>query len=128
MNNDLIHQPEVNKAFEDYNKLERRRLFKIICWVAIIAMPAGISLDMQVYPKQVHYFLELRLMCSVLVGLLFGLFYSRWGLRHDRLLFLILPMLPLGAITWMIYATEGAVSPYYAGLNVVLVAFCLLVP
>jgi signal transduction histidine kinase len=128
MSNDLIHQPEVKKAFEDYNKLERRRLFKIICWVAIVAMPAGISLDMQVYPKQVHYFLELRLLCSALVGLLFGLFYSRWGLRHDRLLFLILPMMPLGAITWMIYATEGAVSPYYAGLNVVLVAFCLLVP
>src|SRR5258708_18090634 len=124
----LLDQPEVRKAFEEYNQLERKRLFKIICWVAIFAMPGGISLDMQVYPQYVPYFLKLRLLSSVFVAVLFALFYSRWGSKYDRPLFLLLPMVPFGVITWMIYSTEVSVSPYYAGLNVVLVAFCLLVP
>ena len=28
----------------------------------------------------------------------------------------------------MIYATEGVISPYYAGMNLVLVGVCLLIP
>jgi signal transduction histidine kinase len=124
----LVDQPELKRDFEEYNKLGRKRLFKIICWVAIFAMPAGFALDKQVYPEFVPYFLKLRLLSSVFVAVLFFLFYSRWGSKYDRLFFLILPMIPLGFITWMIYSTEGAHSPYYAGLNVVLVAFCLIVP
>src|SRR5581483_73209 len=128
MKQDLMGQPEVKKAFEEYNSQERKRLFRIICWVAIFAMPAGISLDMQVYPHQALHFFGLRLASSLIVLILLLLFYSPWGSRHDRLLFLILPMIPLSFITWMIFFTEGGASPYYAGLNVVLVAFCLLVP
>jgi len=122
------NQPELKIEFEEYNKLGRRRLFKIICWVAIFAMPAGFALDQQVYPKFVPYLLKLRLLSSLFVAALFAFFYSRWGAKYDRICFLLLPMIPLGFITWMIYSTEGALSPYYAGLNVVLVAFCLIVP
>lgn len=128
MSKPLFAQPEIAKAFEDYTRLERRKLFKIICWVAIFAMPAGISLDMQVYPKYVPLFLELRLISSVVVAALFAFFYSPWGRGRDRFLFLILPMIPIVFIAGMIYATDGPLSPYYAGLNVVLVVFCLLVP
>jgi two-component system sensor histidine kinase PhcS len=35
-------------------------------------------------------------------------------------------MAPMLAICWMIYASEGANSPYYAGLNLVMLAGCLL--
>src|SRR5438132_6211193 len=35
-------------------------------------------------------------------------------------------MLPAGFIAWMIYATEGADSPYYAGLNLVLLVLSLV--
>src|SRR5208282_9321 len=38
------------------------------------------------------------------------------------------PMIPQVFISWMIYATEGPFSPYYAGLNLVLLAMCLLLP
>jgi signal transduction histidine kinase len=42
------------------------------------------------------------------------------GHKHYRFQGVLLFMLPASFIAWMIYATEGALSPYYAGLNVVL--------
>ena len=48
------------------------------------------------------------------------------GSRHDRLLGLILPGLPTFFISWMIYLKEGPVSPYYAGLNLVLLGAVII--
>lgn len=128
MTKTLLDQPEVKKLHNEYNKEERKRLFKIVFWFAFFGMPAGISLDMQVYPAYVPYFLKLRLFSSFLVTLLLWIYYRPWAARFDRALFILLLMVPQGIITWMIYSTEGPISPYYAGLNVVLVAFCLLLP
>jgi signal transduction histidine kinase len=128
MSKTILDQPEVQKAFENYNKQERSRLFKIVSWIAIVAMPAGISLDMQVYPSEVPYFLKLRLFSSLLVAVLLVIYYRPWAARFDRFLFILMLMVPQGIITWMIYSTQGGGSPYYAGLNVVLVAFCLILP
>ncbi len=128
MKEKLLEQPEVQKAYEDYNRAERSRLFKIVCIFAMVGMPAGISLDMNVYPSLVPYFLELRLYSSLLVGIFLILYYRPWAARLDRVFFIAMLMVPQGAIAWMIYASEGAHSPYYAGLNVVLVAFCLVSP
>ncbi|HJT24968.1 MAG TPA: histidine kinase dimerization/phospho-acceptor domain-containing protein, partial [bacterium] len=128
MSKTLLDQPEIKKVYDEYNKAERKRLFKIVFWFAFFGMPAGISLDMQVYPAYVPYFLKLRLFSSLLVTLLLWIYYRPWAARFDRALFILLLMVPQGIITWMIYSTEGPLSPYYAGLNVVLVAFCMLLP
>ena len=61
MSQNLLDQPEVRKAYDDYNKQERARLFKIVYWFAFFGMPAGISLDQQVYPAYVPLFLKFRL-------------------------------------------------------------------
>jgi signal transduction histidine kinase len=128
MNKTLPADPEVKKAFEGYNEQEKIRFYKIGCWIAIVAMPAGIFLDINIYPHYVRSFLVLRLICSFLVLMLLGLFYTAWGKRHYRILCLIFPMLLQGSICWMIYNTEGASSPYYAGLSLFLVALNLLLP
>lgn len=128
MSQDLLQDPQVRKVYDQYNKDERRRLFKIVFWFAFFGMPAGISLDQQVYPAFVPYFLKLRLLSSVLVTLVLAVYYRPWAARFDRALFILLLMVPQGIIAWMVYATEGPFSPYYAGLNLVLVAFCLLLP
>ncbi len=128
MSQNPLDQPEIKKVYDDYNKSERKRLFKIVFWFAFFGMPAGISLDQQVYPAYVPYFLKLRLFSSLLVTLLLWVYYRPWAARFDRALFILLLMVPQGIITWMIYSTEGPLSPYYAGLNVVLVAFCMLLP
>jgi signal transduction histidine kinase len=120
--------PETKAAFKEYDKQQKVRLYKLACWFTAIGMPAGISLDMNIYPQDAVYFLKLRLVSSVLALVLFGLFYTPLGLRYYRLLCFTLPLIPQVFISWMIYYTEGSVSPYYAGLSLILLAFCLLLP
>jgi signal transduction histidine kinase len=128
MSSPLFALPEIKKAFGEYEQEQKIRLYKLACWFTAIGMPAGISLDMNIYPGETAYFLKLRILSSVLVLILFGLFYTAMGFRYYRVLCLILPLVPQGVISWMIYKTEGSVSPYYAGLCLILLAFCLLLP
>ncbi len=85
-------------------------------------MPAGVLLDYFVYPDHVWTFFKLRLACSFLAALIWGLLRTETGQTTNRLLGLIVPMLPVVFIAWMIAMTEGFASPYYAGLNLVLLA------
>jgi two-component system sensor histidine kinase PhcS len=47
--------------------------------------------------------------------------------KIDKLLCLAIALLPSFFICWMIYATDGADSPYYAGLNLILLGIPLVV-
>jgi signal transduction histidine kinase len=120
--------PEIQKAFREDD--QRVRINNSIggCWLAITLMPAGFTLDYFVYPDQLWSFLELRLLCSLLVGGVLALFYTPFGKRHYRVLGQIWYLLPALCIAAMIYLTEGASSPYYAGLNIVLIAVGFMLP
>ena len=129
MSTDLFkNQPGVRVSFEEYDREQKVRLYKLACWFTAFGMPAGISLDMNIYPAETSYFLKLRLVSSALALLLFVMFNTALGLRYYKVLCLILPLVPQGFISWMIYSTEGPFSPYYAGLSLILLAFCLLLP
>ncbi len=128
MNKDLLNQPEMKKLFAEYNSREWVRLFKVACWVCAIAMPSAIFLDMIDYPKYVAYFFELRMVCAALALVLLGVVYTPWGPRHQYILTLFLAIIPQGFVCWMIYITDGAVSPYYQILNLPLLIYCLLFP
>ena len=56
----------------------------------------------------------------MLIGVFWGVVASGVGVRYYRVLGVVLAMLPSFFISWMIYETDGADSPYYAGLNLVL--------
>ncbi len=124
----LKSQLDIKTAFQKYDKEQKLRLYKLACWFTAFGMPGGMSLDMNIYPADVPHFLKLRLLSSVLALILLGFFYTSLGLRYYRILCFILPLIPQGFISWMIYTTEGSVSPYYAGLSLILLAFCLLLP
>jgi two-component system sensor histidine kinase PhcS len=90
------------------------------CWIGMLLMPAGVLLDFFCNrPLLVHFF-ELRLLCSLLIGIFWTIVDSPVGRRHPRVLGVILAMFPSFFITWMICETTGSQSPYYAGLNIVL--------
>jgi signal transduction histidine kinase len=111
---------DLRRAFADYERRVTIQNSKVGCLLGILFMPAGVSLDYFVYRDQTPFFLQLRLLCSLLLGAVWWLFRTPLGLRHYRLLGLIEVSLPVFFIAWMIYATEGAASPYYAGLNLVI--------
>ncbi|MDB6024878.1 MAG: integral rane sensor hybrid histidine kinase [Verrucomicrobiales bacterium] len=96
--------------------------------LAIIMMPAGFVLDYFVYPHKVWSFLQARLFCSLLVGVVLALFFTSFGKKHYRVLGMTWYMLPALFIAWMIYAAKDPLSPYYAGLNLVVLAIGLILP
>jgi signal transduction histidine kinase len=120
MANGTPNSPEIRTAFAEYDRQETIRNFKVACVIGMTLMPAGFVLDSYVYPGQASEFLRLRFLCTLLIGLFLTVLLTPFGRRYYRFHGITLFMLPASFIAWMIYATEGAASPYYAGLNLVL--------
>ncbi|MGH7927712.1 MAG: sensor histidine kinase, partial [Candidatus Binatia bacterium] len=110
------------EAYLARERQERLRSGKVACALVVFLMPAGITLDLFVYPAQWFYFLQLRLLCSALAGALWCVHTRPLGRRYYRFLGIPIAILPAFFIAWMIAVTEGAQSPYYAGLILILLA------
>jgi signal transduction histidine kinase len=78
------------------------------------------------YPHFFAEFLCFRLVCSALLLFIWWLVKTPVGLRFYRVLGLILPALPTICCALMIYRTTGENSPYYAGLNLVLLGAAII--
>ena len=115
-------------AFQDYSRQRMIQLTLVGSWFVMIGMPLGTSLDKNVYPEYVGPFLKIRLASAGFCFLIWAFLHSDLGKKLYRLNAMIVAMLPIAGISWMIYLSEGAVSPYYAGLTMTLVALCLLLP
>jgi len=126
-----LNSPEFNAAFLANEREERLKTGKVGSILVLLLMPAGIVLDAFVYPHHLTLFLGWRLACSVLAGLLCFLHTIPFGQKHYKTLGLLIALLPAAFIAGMIYV-EGdnpnyPVSPYYAGLNLILLAASVVV-
>jgi len=118
---------EVRRAFAVYDRQMTISNFKVACVLGMLLMPAGFILDWYVYhDKAWPYFFILRLASSGLIGAFLAVLLTEFGRKHYRLLGVILFMIPASFIAWMIRETEGASSPYYAGLNLVLLVLAFV--
>jgi signal transduction histidine kinase len=115
-------EPDIRQAFERYEAQARISNTKVGCALVVFLMPAGSLLDYFVYPDKIWQFFGLRLLCSAVAGVIWLLLFTEVGQRSGRLMGLIVPLLPVVFIAGMIAAKEGFASPYYAGLNLVLLA------
>ena len=102
------------------------RHLQVGCWLIVFLMPAGVVLDHFMYPDHFWFFLGLRLGCSMLALIGWVMYRTGLGHGHPQSLGLLLAMLPAFFISWMIYDLGDPVSPYYAGLNLVLVSMALV--
>ncbi len=128
-------QPEISdhaqllNAFRESERDFRVHQAWIGCILVLICMPAGAWLDWFVYPEHVSgFFIFGRLLCDVAVAPLYWILTQPQGRKHIAVIGLIWPLLPAVSISWMIYATNGSASPYYAGLLLVLIVACQLMP
>ena len=124
-----LNPADLGKAFLQYERVVRIRNYRVGCILAFIFMPAGALLDAFVYgadPAKVQHFFSLRCLCSLLLGLIWFLLQSKVGLKFYRFLGLLVALLPLFFICWMIYEEDGSISPYYAGLNLVMLGAAIL--
>jgi len=122
-----LSQPEFRTAFQAHERQERINTGKVASALVVFLMPLGITLDYFVYREERGLFLFLRLLCSALVAFIWFLYTTRLGQKHYKFLGLLIPLLPALFICGMIYETEGPSSPYYAGLNLILLAVSAVV-
>ncbi|MFD0892085.1 response regulator [Luteolibacter ambystomatis] len=94
--------------------------------LAGLFMLAGASLDWVVYPELAWKFLGLRAFSSLLLGVVFFLLSRAAVKRPPAWISQAIPGLPTLAICAMIALTGGGDSPYYAGLNLVLLGLSIL--
>ena len=120
-NNDNLKEPEFWEAFLANEREVRISTGRLACALVFVLMPLGIVLDYFVYPGHMVEFLELRLLCSLLVMGVWSLHSTAIARKHYPVVGLPIVILPAFFITWMVYET-GSASPYYAGLNLILLA------
>ncbi len=116
--------PPVPEA--DYERQIMVRHLRVGCYLVMVLMPVGFILDSAYYYDDRWLFLIFRLTCSLILVPIPGLLRSNFGLRHYQAVGLFVALLPAFFICWMIYEKEGAASPYYAGLNLILLAIAFV--
>jgi len=115
--------PDLDRSFDEYERSIRVRNYKVGCLLAVVFLPAGASLDYFVYEYEVMLrLLPLRFLGAAVDGLLLLWLHLSPDTRFYRALGVGAMFVPVVCIAWMIYMMEGAVSPYYAGLNLVMLA------
>ena len=119
---------EMREAYAEADHSQRVRISRIGCVLALILVPLFWGLDWFVYPDQVWSLLGVRLACNALIAVVLGLLFLPMARRYVRVLGIAWAVVPAAAIAWMIYITEGWMSPYYAGLNLAMIIVCLLMP
>ena len=108
-------------AYETWEREQTIRNTRRGCAMGALLVPLFAVLDYWKYPGHANDFLAVRLLCAGLMMAFFPVIGSVLGRRHFRFLGLVILFMPSAAIAWMIYMTgEGAASPYYAGLILVL--------
>jgi signal transduction histidine kinase len=117
----LLQKPEFREAYLSHEQQVRIRTGKLACALVFFLMPFGVTLDFFVYPDHVANFFKLRLLCSLLVAGVWALHFTSVARKHYPLVGLPIVLLPAFFITLMVYQTD-AVSPYYAGLNLIMLA------
>jgi two-component system, sensor histidine kinase PhcS len=118
--------PEFRGAYLEYDRESTIRKTRLGCFFGIVMVPIFGLLDFYVYRPWAFDFLLMRLLCSVLMGVLFFVLRTDFGKKYYHFQGLVLLFLPSATIAWMVYATEGTASPYYAGLTLVLMVLAVV--
>jgi len=117
---------EFRAAYREYDQEITIRKTRLGCFLGIVLVPLFGGLDFYVYWPWALQFLLLRLLCSALMAVLYLVLATNFGKKFYHFQGLILLFLPSATIAWMVYATEGTASPYYAGLTLVLMVLAVV--
>ncbi len=123
-----MNSPEFQKAYAAENRQDQIYYSTLATALSIILNLSCSVMDHFMYPELAGLFFEVRLACVALLALVWLWFKSPWGNAHHRIFGATWYAIPLAMILWMIYATHDPRSPYYAGLNIILLAVGLLSP
>jgi two-component system, sensor histidine kinase PhcS len=118
--------PEFRAAYQEYDREITIRKTRLGCLFGIVMVPLFGLLDFYVYKPWAFDFFLLRLLCSASMAALYLVLQTNFGKKFYHFQGLVLLFLPSATIAWMIYATEGTASWYYAGLTLVLMVLAVV--
>ena len=121
-----IIPPEFRAAYREFDRELTIRKTRLGCLIGIILVPMFTALDHYMYPERAQSFLIARMICSVLMAFLYPTIGTEFGRKHYRFQGVVILFLPSAIIAWMVYTTEGAASPYYAGLILVMMVLAVV--
>ncbi|MBB3258315.1 two-component system sensor histidine kinase PhcS [Paraburkholderia bannensis] len=110
---------------------EELRDYRLLCSKAggltvIVLVLMGAAMDYVVYPAEQKGFALLRGLTSIAIALALLSLYTETGKRHVQVITFLWLLLPQAMISWMIYATQGEQSLFYAGLTLTIFAVGIL--
>ncbi len=121
-------EADILDAWAREDQAVRIRFSKIGCAWALLFIPAGVTLDVLVYPDCLVWFALARLVSDLFIlGILLAHF-TQTGRSHIRTLTLAWLAVPQIAICYMIYLADGFGSTYYAGLNLAILGMGVVLP
>ena len=123
-----MNTPEFQKAYAAQNRQDQIYYSTQATVLSIILNLSCSVMDHYMYPELAALFLKVRLASVLLLVLVWLWFNSPWGNAYHRIFGATWYAIPMVMILWMIYATHDLYSPYYAGLNIILLAVGLLSP
>jgi signal transduction histidine kinase len=117
---------EIGQAFRTYECTVQIQNYQLACILALISMLLALPMDYIIYPEQTFFFFKLRILNSLLLLAVWLILRAPIGASYYRMLGHLVASIPAFFISLMIFLTEGPRSPYYAGLNLVLLGAVLL--
>ena len=121
-------EPQLVDAFQASERAILLRCTHIGCILVLVLVPLGVSLDYFVYPQLMPITIPARVICDLIVLVIYLSLFTKEGQRQVLPLSATAAMAPAITICYMIYLSEGPMSPYYAGVNLVMIGICQLLP
>ncbi|MDH7501151.1 MAG: ATP-binding protein [Verrucomicrobiota bacterium] len=118
----LDRDADFQRAFAESEREVRMQTGQLACLLVVLLMPAGVLLDTMLYPESLGRFFLYRLASVALVSVIWFLHRTEFGRKHYRFIQLFIVYIPCLFMTMMIWDSQRPDSPYYAGLNLVLLA------
>ena len=124
----MSHQA-IHSAYEEQNA---RDYIKNATLGTIVSIPLQLSCSVMDHFMCPHYwwtFLKVRVAVAMLTAIVWAWFRSGWPVSCPRRIYGITWFTgPLLMVLWMIYYVNEPSAPYYAGLNIILLAMGLISP
>lgn len=122
---------QLRAAYRDYEGRVLARGLIVANVVGSVGMPGGVVLDYFVYPGRVGAFLAIRLAVDAILLAIVGILFLR---RQQivpttvKTLAIVSALVINASFCLMIYLTDGALSHYYAALNLIITCWAILLP
>ena len=121
-------ESEIVQAYEKEASARTVHDTRLAAIAASVAFPLFYILDWVIYPTNRIGFLLLRGAVVAMSALVYAATHVPAGRRYPRVLGMAEYLITCAAIVVMVHLTGGYLSPYYAGINLVLIVFLFMLP